>query len=216
LILQDGAYLNASPPVGKAGTLGNNILMQAQNDGQVIFSGGMTLRNNSYLEFQGLKIISAGATLTARSDGAGLVTHDVTFRRSGFNTTTTAESGGISIYDGTHHMLFEDFWVWGGGRYSISVYGGNGGSPANVTADYNIFRRGVIRQGPAVSSIGNPEAGLAFYYSSHNTVENVIVLDGSQDSTSSNAAFYLTAHAPIDGVSGSDDQTIIHIMVLSL
>jgi len=204
LILKDGTYSNASPPSGKSGTAGNYITVKAENDGRAVLTGGIILANNSYLEFQGLKITSSYYSLDAHSSGAGLVTHHVTFKRCGFNTSTTAESGGISIYDGTNHMLFEDFWVWGGGRYSVALYGGNGGNPPNTTADFNTFRRGVIRQGPADSSPGNPEAGLAAYYASNNVIENVIVLDGNQNSDSSNAAFYLTAHAPVPGTTGSN------------
>jgi hypothetical protein len=203
LIVANGTYTQVSPPAGKAGSAGNMIMIRAANDGGAILAGGLTLRNNSYLEFNGFKITSTGSTVAAFSAGKGLVTHHVTFRRCGFNTTTTTEDGGISLYDGTHHMLFEDFWAWGGGRYTVSCYGGPGGNLPNTTCDFNTFRRGVIRQGPAASSPGNPEASLALYYASNNLVENVIALDGNQDSDSSNAAFYLTAHEPPPQVSGN-------------
>jgi len=203
LIVMDGTYTQASPPPGKAGSVGNLITVRAANDGGAIISGGVTLRNNSYLEFDGFKITSTGGAVAALSAGKNLVTHHVTFRRCGFNTTTTTEHGGVGLSDGTHHMLFEDFWAWGGGRYTVSCYGGPGGHPPNTTCDYNTFRRGVIRQGPAASSPGNPEASLALYYASNNIVENVIALDGNQDSDSSNAAFYLTAHDPPPHVSGN-------------
>lgn len=215
LILKDGQYVNVSPPSGKSGLQDNNIVIKAENDGSAIISGGLVLSNNSYLTFEGLKIVSSGYSLDAHSAGAGLVTHHVTFKRTGFNTTTTAENGGVLLFDGTHDMLFEDFWVWGGGRYSVQLYGGNGGNPPNLTADNNVFRRGVIRQGPANSSPGNPEAGISFYYSSNNLIENVIVLDGKQDSNSSNAAFYLTAHAPVTGAVGSNNNTFLGNIALN-
>lgn len=196
LIVADGTYTSASPPSGKAGSAGSVITVLAASDGGAILSGGLTLKNNSYLAFEGFKIVSTGASLSAGSAGTGLVTHHVTFRRCGFTTTSTNEDGGVIIYDGTHHMLFEDFWAWGGGRYTFHVYGWTGGNNPNTTADYNTFRRGVIRQGPSDSSSGHPEASMVFYNSSYNIVENVIALDGQQNSDSSNTAFYLTSHAP--------------------
>ncbi len=74
------------------------------------------------------------------------------------------------------------------------VYGGPGGNPDNTTADYNVFRRLVLRQGPDTSSGGNPQAGISIYYASHTLVENVIVLDSVPASDSSNSAFSLTGH----------------------
>src|SRR5574343_105431 len=215
LVVANGTYTSASPASGKGGAAGNMIMVRAASDGGAIISGGLTLANNSYLEFQGFKITSTGYPLDAHSAGAGLVTHHITFRRCGFNTSSTSEYGGISVSDGTHHLLFEDFWVWGGGRYAMSFYGGDGGSPPNTTCDYNTLRRGVIRQGPADSSPGNPEAGLALYYSSYNTIENVIVLDGNQNSDSSNAAFYLTSHAPVTGSTGSNNNNFYGCMAIN-
>lgn len=99
--------------------------------------------------------------------------------------------------DGTHDVLMEDSWGWGGGRYTILCYGGPGGSPPNLTCDRNTFRRVVLRQGPTKSSAGAPQASLAMYYAAGNLVENVIALDGTASSDTSNSAFYITAHEPL-------------------
>lgn len=203
MVVAAGTYSSASPPQGKAGTATAPITVLAATDGSVVITGGLVLVNNSYLTFEGFKITNANYSVEAHSAGVGLTTHHVTFRRCGFNTSTTSESGGISLYDGTHHMLFEDFWIWGGGRYALLCYGGPGGSPPNKSCDYNTFRRGVIRQGPGSSSPGNPEAAMSFYYGSNNLIENVIALDGNQDSDSSNAAFYITSHSPPPEVSNN-------------
>jgi hypothetical protein len=203
LIVQNGTYTNASPPSGKQGTASAPITLQAAVDGGSVISGTLSLVNVAYLNFTGFKVTSPNASVYARSAGRGLVTHHVAFRRCGFQTTTTAEDGGVDFSDGTHHMLIEDSWAWGGGRYTISCYGGPGGSPPNLGCDYNTYRRIVIRMGPASSAGGNPEASLALYYASNNIVENVIAVDGVQDSDSSNAAFYLTAHGEPPQVSGN-------------
>ena len=203
LVVADGNYSAVSPPKGKAGTEVANITVVAARDGGAVVADGLALINNSYLQFHGFKVSAPNYSLDAHSNGKGLVTHHVTFKRCGFQTTTTSESGGILLFDGTHHMLFEDFWIWGGGRYAFLCYGGNGGNPPNLTCDFNTLRRGVIRQGPGASSPGNPEAAISLYYGSNNTIENVIALDGNQDSDSSNAAFYITSHSPPPEVSNN-------------
>lgn len=195
LIVKDGTYTKASPPAGKAGSSTNIIKVKAENDGGVTISDGLALYGNSYLEFEGFKFISkSGSSLQVVSNGSGAVSHHITFRRNGFTTIDPIEYGGVSFSDGTHHVLMEDFWIWGGGRYAFMCYGGTGGTPPNTTCDYNTFRRGVVRQGPATSAPGNPQAGFALYTASNNIVENVIVLDSIPSSDTSNAGFYLATH----------------------
>jgi hypothetical protein len=122
----------------------------------------------------------------------------LTFQQLGFTCTDVSGNDDpcFAIGDGAHHVVVEDSWGWGGGRYTISCYGGPGGNPANLGCDNNTFRRLVLRMGPSTSSSDNPQASLALYYASNNIVENVIAIDGKANSNSSNSAFYITGHAP--------------------
>ena len=203
----DGTYSDASPPSDFGGTNTAKIIVRARRDGGALLSGGVNLRGAHHIQFEGFDVTGGGSAVAAVSNGPGQVTHHVTFRRTGFTCTWPGsrinDGACVSISDGAHHMLFEDFWVSGSGRYSVMAYGGPGGHPANVTADYNTFRRGVIRQGPTRSSGGNPQSGISLYYASHNTIENVIVLDSVPKSDSSNSAFYVTAHTPPPNASGN-------------
>ena len=202
LTVADGTYTTVSPPAEKSGSAddgidGKIILVQAENDGGAILSGGVSFLGNSYLEFDGFKFSATISALNIVSNGVGLVSHYLTFRRDAFQCSDTASDGScVGLSDGTHHVLVEDFWAWGGGRYTVGLYGGSGGSPPNTTCDYNTFRRGAIRQGPDTSSSGNPQAGFVLYTASNNIVENIVILDSIPRSNSSNAAFYLTSHEP--------------------
>lgn len=202
LIVADGTYTSVAPPAGKSGSAGNAILVQAQNDGSATLSGGILFKGNSYLDFAGFKFTATIEAIRVNSNGSGDPSHHLTFRRSAFVCSNTASDGAcVNLSDGTHHILLEDFWAFGGGRYTVMCYGGPGGSPPNLDCYSNTFRRGVLRQGPDISSGGNPQAGLAIYYANDNIVENVIVLDSIPRSNSSNSAFYLTSHAAPPDVS---------------
>jgi hypothetical protein len=198
VIVADGTYSDASPPSGKSGAAGAPITVRAANDGGATISDVVNFRGNAFLTFVGFKVIGPNTAVDVRSNGSGRPSHHLTFQRLAFTCTSTNvnDDACFAIADGSHHLLLEDFWGWGGGRYTVMLYGGPGGNPLNVTADHNVLRRGVLRMGPSSSSSGNPQAGLALYYASNNLVENVIVLDSQTRSNSSNAAFYLTTHAP--------------------
>jgi hypothetical protein len=205
LIVADGTYSNAQPPTAKSGAAGAPITLRAANDGGARISTGMVFKGNAYLSFIGFKLTGSSSAVEIFSNGSGKPSHDLTFQRIGFTCTDTAQNDNacFNITDGSHHVLLEDFWGWGGGRYTVMLYGGPGGDPPNTTADYNTLRRGVLRMGPSTSSSGNPQAGLAIYYASNNVVENVIVLDSQAASNTSNAAFYLTTHAAPPQVSNN-------------
>ncbi|MBI5549072.1 MAG: hypothetical protein HY901_34745 [Deltaproteobacteria bacterium] len=205
LLVGDGVYnQDASPPAGKSGSSSAPIRIQAVNDGQVEIRQGIGFLGNAFLVFAGFSVTAPDSAILVISNGPGSPSHHLTFQRIGLHCTATVSDGAcLALGDGTHHVLVEDSWAWGGGRYTVLVYGGPGGNPPNTTADFNTFRRVVLRQGPDVSSGGNPQAGLALYYASDNLVENVIVLDSVPASDTSNAAFYLTAHGPPPNVSNN-------------
>lgn len=210
LVVQDGTYSqDFGPPAGKSGSASAVITVAAANAGGAILQGFGRFRGNSYINYEGFHLIgkSNSAVVTIESNGKGAPSHDLIFRKVGFQCALTGstknDNACLDIGDGAHHNLIEDSWVWGGGRYSVMCYGGPGGNPPNVTCDYNVFRRMVIRMGPNVSSGGNPHAGLSLYYASNNLIENVIVIDSVPASDSSNAAFYITSHQAPPNASGN-------------
>jgi hypothetical protein len=214
LILRDGTYNNQdlSPPQGKAGTAINPILVRAENDGAALVNGQAILIQNSYLIFQGLKMKGrAGDSVFAidSRDSAVTASHHITLQRMGLecpltDARTINDSACVGIASGAHDNLIEDSWAWGGGRYTVLLYGRDSyGATAVTGADNNTLRRLVLRMGPNKSSSGNPQAALSLYYASNNTIENVIAVDSQPASDSSNSAFYITGHAAPPTISGN-------------
>jgi hypothetical protein len=197
LIVADGSYTGASPPAGKSGTANGVIVVQSLNPGGAQLAP-VSFRGNAYMAFVGFRINGAAPAVSIVSNGVGKPSHHLTFQQIGFSCTpnTLTDESCFDLSDGTHHLLLEDSWGWGGGRYTILCYGGPGGSPPNVTCDNNTFRRLVLRQGPTTSGPGKPQAAINMYYGSSNLIENVIAIDGNASSDSSNSAFYVTAHVP--------------------
>jgi len=210
MIVRDGIYnQDLTPPQGKAGAAGNVITVKAETFGSAIINGKAILINNSYLTFQGLKMVgpSNDSVFDIDSNGsAATASHHITLQQMGLDCPLTGATvnnnacAGISA--GAHDNLVEDSWIWGGGRYTMLLYGRDGSGGTSVTgADLNTLRRVVIRMGPDQSGSGEPQAGLGLYYASSNTIENVLVLDSNANSDTSNSAFYLTSHATPPNVS---------------
>jgi len=197
VVVADGKYEQASPPAELAGEAGRPITFRASRPGGAQLEG-LLFKGNAHLVIEGFRIDGKAGAVGVMSAGRDKPSHHLAFRQIGFSCTpgTLNDGACFGMGDGTHHVVLEDSWGWGGGRYTILCYGGPGGKPANLGCDHNTFRRVVLRMGPARSSSGNPQASLALYYASHNVVENVVALDGAAASNSSNAAFYVTGHAP--------------------
>jgi hypothetical protein len=217
LIVKNGSYnQNIIPPQGFAGTASNPITIKAESDGGALVNGSAQLVTNSYLVFEGLKMkSSAGESVfdisnrnEKSSPSLATASHHITLRRMGLECplsgNTVNDGSCVGISSGAHDNLIEDSWIWGGGRYSLLLYGRDGGGGTTVTgADRNTLRRLILRVGPNVSGGGQPQAALALYYASNNTIENVLALDGIASSDSSNSAFYITSHATPPNVSGN-------------
>lgn len=205
LVVGDGTYTGTvQPPAGKSGAAGAEIVVRAANPGAAKLPP-MLFKGNAYITVQGFRVLGTSSAIGIASNGKGLQSHHLTFREIGFDCTpgTLNDGACFGLGDGTHHVLLEDSWGWGGGRYTILCYGGPGGNPPNLGCDDNTFRRVVIRMGPAKSSSGNPQAALGLYYASRNLVENFVALDGVPASNSSNAAIYITGHAPPPNADGN-------------
>lgn len=102
------------------------------------------------------------------------------------------------IAGGSDHVLFEDNWAWGRGRYGI-YFQSTGGGVTN-----SIIRRCVIRQD---SNGQGPTAGIMFYNSRGNSVQNSIVLNSEvfQSGSDTYSAFSMTTN---DGLGVNNDNVI--------
>src|SRR5690606_9514595 len=116
LIVRNGTYTSASPPAAKSGTAGSVITVQAENDGGAVISGGLSFKGNAFLSFEGLRVTGSGTAINIVSNGPGAVSHDLIFRRIGWNCTDTTlnDAACFQMSDGTHDVLVEDSWGWGG------------------------------------------------------------------------------------------------------
>jgi hypothetical protein len=81
-----------------------------------------------------------------------------------------------SIGGGSSYSLVEDCWVWGKGRYGFYTSSPNGGT------NHIIFRRVIVRLDSTPAGVMT--AGLRFYYSSNNIMQNCIIIDGNWNSAS--------------------------------
>jgi hypothetical protein len=212
LIARNGTYnQELTAPRGKAGTSAKPIRVRAETDGAVMINGSANLIANSYLTFEGLRMKGrSGESVFAigSSDSAATASHHITLVRMGLECPLTGtevnDNACVEIYAGAHDNLLEDCWVWGGGRYTVMLYGRDTRGRTAVTgADNNTLRRLVLRVGPNISRGGNPQAALSLYYASNNIVQNVLSLDSQPNSDSSNSAFYITAHATPPTASGN-------------
>lgn len=171
LTIRDGTYSGSSNALSNLpnGSSGAYITIQAENEGSVIITGGLsTSSQNQYLIFKGLRFHD--------SYGRGILGNHIKFLRNEFkggcasgncaNTTV-----GSNDYSGTGDILFEDNWFHGlGGRYNLLIYNSN----------RVVIRRAVVRHdGGWTDSKGDPEAGINFYNSSNCSSQNVIVLDNT-------------------------------------
>lgn len=199
LQVANGSYTSADPPAGQSGSAGNEIVIQAATDGGVVITDGLEFFGNSYLRFIGIRVTAALSAIQIQSNGVGAVAHHLTFQRISWRSAKVVSAGdgdvGFNMGDGTHHCLVEDSFGWFGGRYILSMYGGPGNS--NLGADFNTFRRVVLRQGNVSTTGGNPAAALAIYYATSNIFDNVLILDGKPNASgATSAGIYLTGHAP--------------------
>lgn len=207
IVLLDGTYnQDLSPPPGTSGAAGALITVRAEHDGAAIVDGEgarstLVVRGCAFLTFEGLRLGNGmyGSLSVGSSTGkaGGSPSHDNAFRRLGVFgwKALTGNNVTVGIGGGSHHNVIEDSWIYGRGRYSLMIYGGNGGGDV-LDAPENVVRRVVVRHDPYPPAAGDPQAGLAIYSANKNVVENVIVLDGIEQSDSDNSALYLTGHAP--------------------
>jgi hypothetical protein len=183
LVIAAGTYAGSSNAVGvlPSGSAGKYITVQAETDGAVIFTAGVSLSSRSYLTFVGLRFNNTDAEKALDGD-------HLRFLRCAFQGGA-ASGNVVNVGIGGSYILLEDCWVFGtGGRYKVMVY----------RANHIVLRRVVVRDDAGWSvNASDPEAGIAVYESSYVSLQNCIAVDFDLSTYASTytGPYYLTGHA---------------------
>lgn len=202
LILLDGTYSEAAgtgyisylgtgsgqPPSGTGRT--GFTTVRALNPGKVTVVGelfiGRSTRKDSYIKIQGITFEGGGQLYNTSYNY---------IKDCGFHDTSNGESVfGIGTNDhtnGNSFNLIEDVWIWGNTRLIA----------ANYMADYNVWRRVVVRGDGCstanCSGSGNPNVGFTVYNSINVSVQNMLIVDRILVGTGNNYANFASAqHSP--------------------
>ena len=176
LIIRDGIYTgtenvvdtNHFPPQG---TNTNWTIIKAEHDGKVFFGDPDSIstdrtfyvenKGDSYIQFEGL-VWFGGCVV-------GAVNY-LKFLRCGSGNNIVNNVGMLFRNSVSHHILYEDCYAWGGGRYRLLSY----------KSDYIIVRRFVGRIDATNTEHDGrlePLGGVAFYDSSNCEGQNIIIID---------------------------------------
>jgi len=181
LSIADGVYTeNLKPTV--SGTSIAPIIIRAINPFEVtIDAGGVSQALNitevSYLVFEGFKLRNAGerAVLQVNSKDnqpatGNTATHHIALRKMSVKGSCLNKNCNGLLIGRSNDILLEDAWVYGAGRYTLSVYGSR-----NIT-----LRRIVIRwdqwYGDSYKP-NDPRNAMGIYNTHDSLFENVIMLD---------------------------------------
>ncbi|OFZ18549.1 MAG: hypothetical protein A2X94_17685 [Bdellovibrionales bacterium GWB1_55_8] len=185
LILKDGVYTgqknilgdHASPQIyPPSGSEESFTTIRAEHVGQAIVDGeynynpfamgnGPTYRN--YLHIDGIHFRYGAGTVFEIAGNHNWVSN--CGFEDGLPYTNDNERSIASVSGGSSYVLVEDTWIWGKGRYGLYTGSTNGGT------HHIIFRRVVVRIDAAPA--GWMSAGLRFYNSNTNAMQNCIVID---------------------------------------
>lgn len=182
----DGTYTNnilANPPTG---TGGSYTIVKAENDGGAIIelttgssSNPLRITSSNYVQIEGFKFVN---NLAENPYEAGYlsasVNHIKVLRCAFVRNPSDGDSNTACVTVSSSYTLFEDCWMWGGGRYILSNYGGS----AENDADHNVFRRCVFRKDRENSGVQCPHCVVSTYLTSTPVFQNCIVLDSDQTS----------------------------------
>jgi len=180
LIVGDGTYVNDPINSAPSGSAGAYTIVRAENTGGVLIdmsgagdweaSGIETGASDHHIQFEGFKVKSS---LTAWSNGAVNSTGDYIkfFRIAAYNVRQTGNTVSFSIGTDSDHVLVEECWSWGTGRYKFIAY-----QTTNV-----IFRRCVSRHDYNTDAPGGEgltqQATFVNYDSTNTLFQNCISID---------------------------------------
>jgi hypothetical protein len=166
----------ASPTIVKAATDGA-VFMDGENTTEMFTFLG-TAGGYSYMQywkFQGIQWIRSGGYGIQLTGGTGdnFTTSDfgetlpdsyITFKNCGFHSNLELNSVQVAYMK---HILFEDCWTWGNGRYGYNLY----------LNDYIVIRRNVDRRDAVQVASSYPSASYINYASHYVSFQNCISID---------------------------------------
>jgi hypothetical protein len=203
LIVNDGTYQGASSMISQppSGTSGSYITIKAANDGGAIIDGQNTntplyAYSRNYIKIEGFKFKNGPYYVGQLGEDPNGVSY-WEIRRCAFEGGTGSESGAYAstlLVGYSNHVLFEDCWVYGKGRYKFHTF----------RSTYLTYRRCIARYDATTVYSGNPQAGFSTYDVSNSIWENCISLDGQQSTEVDAASFYLPAN-----YDGSNDNSFL-------
>ncbi len=173
-------------------------VVRAQNPGRVYILGGLFLgrssRKNSHIVVRGITFTGPSVLFN---------TSYITLKDCGFHDESNGGGAVLTVgtndhAEGNDHNLIEDCWVWGRNR-AMAI---------NYRAQYNVWRRVVIRgdgcNSGSCTGSGNPNVGISVYDSAHISLQNVIVVDRVLGGGTEYADFAVAQHSP--GVPFGDNE----------
>ncbi|HAM36342.1 MAG TPA: hypothetical protein DCP85_10510, partial [Elusimicrobia bacterium] len=192
LIIKDGTYTGANNMIGDyaspqvwppSGTAGNPTTIKAEHMGMAVLDGQLNypaFSNNNrnypsgkinYLHIDGIVFRNGSGGAFSLMGDYNKVTHCGFMTGGSADGYPAGEYPIASIAGGSSYSLVEDCWVWGKGRYGFYTSSINGGT------NRIIFRRIIVRLDSTPTGVMT--AGLRFYNSSSNIMQNCVVIDGN-------------------------------------
>jgi len=180
LIIGNGNYVNQQILTAPSGTSGAYTKIHAENTGGAVIDmssatawdscGLRTGGDDHHIEFDGLKIRGNPAL----GDTNGVVeiygSYIKLFRIAAYGQGEVGTNYVFATMSGSHHILIEECWVWGGGRYKFLAY----------ESSYVVMRRCVSRHDWNDDGGGDGRSQQACFtnYDSSNTLfQNCIAID---------------------------------------
>ncbi|MCM0083376.1 Ig-like domain-containing protein [Geomonas sp. Red32] len=225
LILKDGVYTGDANMISEyssifvlppSGSAGNFTTIKAEHVGQAIIDSqykylavsniNTASRKRDYVHFDGIHFRNGGNGLFIwYGDHAWISNCGF---QDGMPANVTWEVPIAAIAGGSSYGLVEDCWVWGYGRYGFYTkpedYNGN-----PVGTNHMIFRRIVVRMDNTPAQYMT--AGLRFYGSDTNVMQNNIIIDGNWNSSS--GEFHGMATGGGSSASDKNDSFISNIVL---
>jgi hypothetical protein len=215
LILRDGTYTGSNNMIGDygspqtylpTGSAGSFTVMKAEHVGQAIVDGqfsnipfsmasGPTYRN--YLHIDGIHFRHGSGSVFSIAGNHNWVSNcgfEDGMAYTDNSETPIAFIGGDSTYN-----LIEDCWVWGKGRYGFYT-----SDPHSSGSTNNVLRRLVVRLD--ASPTNWMSAGLRFYSSHNDAMQNCIVLDSLTGSNSGDGGTCAECWSYAQGGGSSDGE----------
>jgi hypothetical protein len=166
LILKDGTYNQSLRDIPE-GSEAAYTVVKAENDFQVTVRATIdaALTTSSYNRIEGIKFDGGGSHIP------GVIPSNYVkiMRCAFFGAPSNNNSQAVTTVE-AHHILFEDCWAWGAGRYKFVAY----------HSEKVIFRRCVSRHDYANDN-DDQCATFTNYDSVQVLYQNVIALDSGQD-----------------------------------